>query len=211
MSSILKALKKLEDEKLERQTEYINLSTAILKPRTPQSGMQKWLWGGGIALLATLITLSSLYIGNKSSKESSPPHQVSLPAPEAIEKPAPPLRSTGLTPAPALDARVQPPKSNSSPDEITSSLPPQQRQLKASQENTVRTEHPASDSVELTLSGIAWNKDSADRLAVINGQPASIGSSVNGALVEEILHDKVRMNLAGRKFDLFLGRQTKTN
>jgi hypothetical protein len=68
-----------------------------------------------------------------------------------------------------------------------------------------------SNDSTLTLSGIAWNKDSSDRLAIINGQPAATGAVVNGAVVEEILQDKVRMNLSGRTFELFLGSHTKTN
>ena len=40
---------------------------------------------------------------------------------------------------------------------------------------------------KLVVSGIAWQKDSADRLAIVNGHPVRIGTTIDGAVVEEIL------------------------
>jgi general secretion pathway protein B len=77
----------------------------------------------------------------------------------------------------------------------------QPKQLPKPPAQAVETSEP-----RLTLSGIAWNKDSAERLAIINGQPASTGSHIGGAVVEEILPDRVRLSSKGRVFELSIGR-----
>jgi len=68
------------------------------------------------------------------------------------------------------------------------------------------TAAPAAATV--TLSGIAWNKDSAVRLAIINGQPTALGASVDGVVVEEILPDRVKLSRNGRVFELLIGKST---
>jgi len=69
----------------------------------------------------------------------------------------------------------------------------------------------ASAEPAFSVSGIAWNKDSADRLAIINGQPLTTGSAINGAVVEEILPDRVRFSRDGRTFEVHLGKAEKNN
>jgi len=70
---------------------------------------------------------------------------------------------------------------------------------------------PEQTDTSLTLSGIAWNKDSADRLAIINGQPTATGAIVSGVVVEEIMPDRVKVNSGGRSFEIFLGKPAKSN
>jgi len=70
---------------------------------------------------------------------------------------------------------------------------------------------PEQTDTSLTLSGIAWNKDSSDRLAIINGQPTATGAIVNGVVVEEIMPDRVKVNSAGRSFEIFLGKPANSN
>ena len=59
-----------------------------------------------------------------------------------------------------------------------------------------------TNSPSLTLSGIAWSKDSSDRLAIINGQPAATGAMVNGSRVEEILPDIFGAEQFGRAVEV---------
>jgi general secretion pathway protein B len=63
--------------------------------------------------------------------------------------------------------------------------------------------HAASD---LKVSGIAWQKESTSRLAVVNGVPVSQGAVVVGAKIEEILPDRVRFTRDSRSFEVFLGK-----
>ena len=61
----------------------------------------------------------------------------------------------------------------------------------------------------LRVSGIAWQKDSASRLAIVNGQPVGLGVDVGGATVDEIFPDRVRFTYRGEKIEVGLGRSSK--
>ena len=67
----------------------------------------------------------------------------------------------------------------------------------------------AGTTPKITVSGIAYNKDAADRLAVINGVPVGEGKSVSGVKVEEIMPDKVRFSLGQKIFEVPVGRSNQ--
>jgi hypothetical protein len=233
MSSILKALKKLEEEKsLPKNEKEVKISRDILKSQAEGKNSVKWLWRLGISATAVIIILSIALFRKSTTDVAKSPHM----------PPASPL-STSISPLPPATlpqplAVVGKKTAIPTPSSLkvlnkSSSLPllsPARKdprtltELPSTQAVTVelpKTDHVVNSALPLqtslpndaalTLSGIAWNTDSMDRLAIINGQPAATGAIVNGAVVEEILQDKVRMNLSGRTFELFLGRQTKTN
>ena len=56
----------------------------------------------------------------------------------------------------------------------------------------------------LSVSGIAWQKDNANRMAVVNSTPVREGEIVEGAVVKEILPDRVRFSLKGKEFEISL-------
>jgi type II secretory pathway component PulC len=56
----------------------------------------------------------------------------------------------------------------------------------------------------LKLTGIGWQKDAAARFVVINGSAVGEGGSVDGAKVEEILPDKVRLKVDGKSVEIGL-------
>jgi len=232
MSSILKALKKLEEEKaLQKNEKEVNISRDILKSQPEHKSSVNWLWLLGISATTAIIILSfALFRKSTTVDEVKSPRlpvmsrlSTSLLSPPAAFPP--PLAVEGkkaaiAPPSPVKVLNQDLPRSFSSPGKVprtltelpnspvvTTELP--KTELASKSAPPLRT--PLPDDTTLTLSGIAWNKDSSDRLAIINGQPTVTGAIVNGAVVEEILQDKVRMNLSGRTFELFLGRQTKTN
>jgi len=232
MSSILKALKKLEEEKsLLKNEKEVNVSRDILKPRSERKSSVNWSWLLGISATAVIIILSiALFHKSTTVDEGKSPRlptmsqlSTSLSSPPAAFPP--PLAVDGKKAAIARPSPVTVPNQDSSRPALSPARP-LPRTLTELPNTPVQTlELPKTDlavksapplrtplpDATLTLSGIAWNKDSSDRLAIINGQPTVTGAIVNGAVVEEILQDKVRMNLSGRTFELFLGRQTKTN
>ncbi len=63
----------------------------------------------------------------------------------------------------------------------------------------------------LRVSGIAWQKDGASRLAIVNGQPVGQGASVSGATVDEIFPDLVRFSFKGERVEVGLGKSSKDN
>lgn len=230
MSSILKALKKLEEEKvLHEESAGIKISREILKQKSDSRNKNRWLWLLGSSAAVVIITQSAALLRTSIPKEAvNPPElptytrQPALPALPVEKLPVKP-QSTGsskavsppsllsnepnLKPArqrfdqPAAPSRqretVQPPT-----QPPTTTAPPNTDPVV----NAAPLRQPAGREQTLTLSGIAWNKDSADRLAIINGQPTATGATVNGILVEEILQDRVRLSNNGKFFELLIGK-----
>jgi general secretion pathway protein B len=58
----------------------------------------------------------------------------------------------------------------------------------------------------LKVTGIGWQKDNADRLAIVNGKAVSEGAVVEGARVEEIFPDRVRFSFNDKAFEIPLGK-----
>jgi general secretion pathway protein B len=231
MSSILKALKKLEEEKsLQKSEKEVNISRDILTHQSDRKSSVNWLWLLGISatVVITILTFALFrksttvdevksprlpVMSRLSTSQSAPP--AAFPPPLAVDG-----KKAAVAPAPVTVLNQGSSRSFLSPGKeprtltelpnspvVTTELP----KTELAPRNVPSLRAPLPDDTTLTLSGIAWNKDSSDRLAIINGQPTVTGATVNGAVVEEILQDKVRMNLSGRTFELFLGRQTKTN
>ncbi len=234
MSSILKALKKLEEEKsFQKSGKEINISQEILKPQAEHSNSVRWLWlPGSVALALIMILATALFRSSSSKKETRIQPQVLIspglpslappPAPPALRSLSDDRKNIGKPPSSTVKTLNQePPKPLAERSRVRSSIKTELPNTPAVYIELPKTDFkantpppsqlPKSFDSSLTLSGIAWNKDSSDRLAIINGQPTATGASVDGAVVEEILPDKVRMNLSGRTFELFLGRQQKTN
>ena len=69
--------------------------------------------------------------------------------------------------------------------------------------------YSATGTPKIMVSGIAYNKDAPDRLAVINGAPAGEGKTVNGVTVEEIMPDKVRFSYGQKSFEVPVGRSNQ--
>ena len=68
---------------------------------------------------------------------------------------------------------------------------------------------PPPPPPRITVSGIAYNKEPADRLAVINGVPVGEGKAINGVTVEEIQPDRVRFSQGQKSFEVPLGRSSQ--
>lgn len=233
MSSILKALKKLEAEKslLDAKKE-INVSREILKQSSENRNMVKWLWllGSSAAIIIIFLTFALIRKPAANIVETSrelplaaQTAPVALPAQNQLVAPQPSTNTKNIpitSPATSIDpAQKQilqlPAQTNSGLTEIREvELPGTAVPLAEPQKikpllKAAALPAPASSELTFTLSGIAWNKDSAERLAIINGQPTATGSTVNGVIVEEILQDRVKMSHNGRSFELSIGRPAR--
>lgn len=235
MSSILKALKKLEEEKsLLDERKEINVSREILKQPTDNRKLVKWFWLLGSAATLVIIMLTLALMRTPATKAAVKLHEL----PGAL----PPV----VTRAPAPDLPVIPPRLSGndggagrggrapvtapeqhpvrqpalSSGESLQQMKPAELPVNTAPVAVPQKTDPAVKSVplpaavtseqSLALSGIAWNKDSADRLAIINGQPTAIGATVSGMVVEEILQDRVKLSHDGRTIELMLGKNSKT-
>lgn len=212
MSSILKALKKLEDEKTARAPHALNIDAEILKGgrrNTPVIGytltaLALFACGAGITYY-TMTPKSQPIIPSRqeaqypaagisvqTSAEVTP--AVTSPHPASITK-SPPVLSAPVPARTVLGTKApdrQPPK-----NVAAAPAAPSPARLAV-------VPHVAAPP-HLKVNGIAYQDESADSVAVINGQSVSIGTTVDGARVEAILKDRVKFSRSGKTFEVMLG------
>ena len=221
MSSILKALKKLEQEKAARKPDSFRIDAEILR-----GGTKRRFFSTGASLTAIVLFLCGVagtYLFMKQTQTSAPVQQ-SQSSKNRVRDDS----STGVFPASTLPAAEpqprQPAKGISAPEK--SGLSPRSMEKRQHTQTVKSTETvpqavPAeSKSVSpavpvaplvpsakpvLTVSGIAF-QDGADSVAVINGVTVSNGSVIEGARVEEIQKDRVRFSRGAEKFDSILDK-----
>jgi general secretion pathway protein B len=223
MSSILKALKKLEQEKAARKPDSFRIDAEILR-----GGPQRRFFSTGASLTAIALFLFGVvgtYLFMKHDQRSTPV-QHSEDSKSGVKGES----STGasLIPGstlPAVELQPRPPAKGSSVPEKSGSSPRSMKKQQFTQKvksaenipqavppepQTVSPSEPVAPIVPLAkpvlkVSGIAF-QDGADSMAVINGVTASNGSVIEGARVEEIQKDRVRFSRGAEKFDIILDK-----
>lgn len=203
MSSILKALKKVEAEKVSRSDAPVDIARDILRQSGRGSGTGfRLLLLTFVALVAAAGVLVLLLsgIGEKTegpSRSASPAGEGSInPGVEALQ---PASAAKDNTPQPSAtenmlsDKDIRPePSGVFEPHPLASDA--------AASEPTSPKRIPA-----LIVTGIAYQQDREGRLAVVNELPVMEGTLIEGARIEEILEDRVRFVKDGRTFEVGLG------
>ena len=213
MSSILEALKKLEDEKSARRGGGGNIAAKVAKPGRRPIQRPGWLLPVGMGVVAAAAALFTyILMGGFSTRikpvQPAPPAPQQQPqqaaAPSAQPAPLPVLppvivRNRALRPSPSspvarpAPAIVAPPPQPVEPPNVEK---PAALSLPAAQ--------PGPPALKVT--GIGWQKGNADRLAIVNGRAVSEGAVVEGARVEEIFPDRVRFSINDKTFEISLGK-----
>lgn len=203
MSSILKALKKLEDEKTARRRDPFNIDAEILRDdRPPRNSLL------GVSLLAGLLFICGggatyLYMQRTGGTPSGSP----APSPPAATVPAATPPENG---ARAESGRL---RSKRRADNPSSPSAASRKQL-AKAPTGAKPDQPvpaalrpaaAGMAPSIKVNGIAFQDGGADSVAVVNGIPVSGGSVIEGARVEEIRRDRVRFSRDGETFEVLLG------
>jgi general secretion pathway protein B len=210
VSSILKALRKLEEEKSRSREGTPDIARDILK-RGPRRKAFPWMTFASVAVLVLAFALTGYILMGKSEFQEPPQTQAIHEMPPA-QSPAPAVSSSEqknvLQPVsapapPTVAARKTPTKIPAGP--ALSAEP------KAAPEpvRTAPAPRPAAKEIvdplpALTLTGIAFQEDRESRLAVINDLPVMEGTVIAGARVVEISEDRVRFNYSGRSFEVLL-------
>lgn len=225
MSSILKALKRLEEDKAVRLDAPVDIARDILRqPRKTRHPASRQLLvpvvGGLVVAVGALFLLQAWH----STRASEPVTQ----AEPAVSQPQPP-------PSPAvapIEVRANAlPAVSGEPEivEVQMSPPP----VAAAVERAARPAGAAAGAVAppkalvpppdakpapaatveqaalppLAVSGIAFQTEREARLAVVNDLPVMEGTLIEGARVEEILADRVRFAWEGGTFEVLLGEK----
>jgi general secretion pathway protein B len=221
VSSILKALRKLEEEKSRSREGTPDIARDILKSG-PRRKSSTWMTVASIAVLVLAFALTG-YILVWKSKFPAPPEssqtihevpQAKVPdveketAAQAVARPesqlVPAKVSAEPKPLPAPAAKKSPSKTPSSPA-LSAPTRTATEPVKAVQSaGAVEKKEAAGRMPALKLTGIAFQEDRAARLAVINDLPVMEGTMIEGARVMEISEDRVRFNYSGRNFEVLL-------
>jgi hypothetical protein len=231
MSSILKALKKLESEKSHHRQEQLGIDAKIL-----QDGVSGRFSRSAVSLIAVALFVCGsgatyFYLKHDAADEIVP-HSISSQTEKRSQSLASGIVSPTLkggTVRSASSPLVSAKKVSASPDvQKHSTLSESARQsAKTSQpiqdgklvEITPKPVHlPAPSPAAaagtgtrptLTINGIAYQDGGSDNLAVINGVTVSSGTVIEGVKVEEIQKDRVRFSQGGEKFEIILNKSNR--
>lgn len=224
MSSILKALQKLEQERTARRGGQVDLARDLARKDGRDEKQRAWLVPagmGGVAVVAVLATYA--FMGGVSSHR---PAAVAPASPLPVQRPLPAEEKAGTTPE-SMGEPVTKPAPAYGPNLAGKGGRPSPSPVPATEQQATPVPRPAPSAAPyqkspaatppapapatplLSVSGIAWQKDSTARLAMVNGLSVTEGAMVEGARVEEILPDRVRFSFDRRDFDVPLGKSSK--
>jgi general secretion pathway protein B len=210
VSSILKALRKLEEEKSRSREGTPDIARDILK-RGPRRKAFPWMTFASVAVLVLAFALTGYILMGKSEFPEPPQAQAIHEMPPA-QSPAPAVSSSEQKNALQDVSAPAPPTAaaRKTPTKVPAG-PAWSAEPKAAPEpvKTAPAPRPAAKEIvdplpALTLTGIAFQEDRESRLAVINDLPVMEGTVIAGARVVEISEDRVRFNYSGRSFDVLL-------
>ena len=227
MSSILKALKKLENDTSLYKPEQLKIDAKILQDGVSGSFSRTSIFMIAVALFVCGGGATFLYF-NISSRHAITPQTISSgtesqspsPGPSGI---SPLLKSVKVqattpevsTPTISLPVRKQTrllkdpaqpslsPRSKNQHVEVASppELKPEAKPVPASTAPVSAVSRPI-----LTINGIAFQEGGSDNLAVINGVTVSNGAIIEGVKVEDIQKDRVRFSQGSEKFEIILNK-----
>jgi len=220
-------------DKAARQTREPDISGAITRSSQRRKSQPRWLVPTVMLLVATisiLVTYAVMGGFDSSRQKPAPPGVADIPqerpqaasqpllAPQAPVSAAPSRLPTTHAPRLPRATSERPGKTGAiipvpAPNQVAPVLSVEPKTAAplpspAQAPQAVTAEQPAAAPKPPTLrvSGIAWQKDSTSRLAVINGSSVTEGGMVEGARVEEIFPDRVRLSYNGSTFEIQMGK-----
>lgn len=230
MSSILKALRKLEQEKNTRKSGVVDVTGQVIYKREQRPRRQNWrvplsMAAVGITTAIGTYALTTVYShnGSEHSAPVSPAvrQQIQAAAPLQPEVAAPTSQDTILPVAvlakktvvpehfppalPLLKGRKETPSTPTAAPQPTVA-PSQPSPTPAHQQAAVPAQAVAASLPTLNVSGVAYEADGG-KFAIINGVAVTEGSVVAGAKVEEIQQDRIRLTFGQRSFDVPVGKK----
>lgn len=224
MSSILKALKKLEDDKVAHRTGELKLDAEILRsenrPRFFSAGviatsLLMLVGGSGATYVYLKRERPPVVSSQQRSPDSAAPEIKTEQLPEAaVVVPAEDLKKPSAVPKPLY----QPPPRRNTEKTVSAPTPVRPAPAVASKAaEPAKTPKPplipvsktAMDVPTLRVNGIAFQNNDADSMAIVNGTPVANGSAIEGITVEKILKDRVLFERAGEKFEIQLGQANR--
>ncbi len=222
MSSILKALKKLEHEKTGRFPESLNINSDILRSSEAPRNFSPLtlllfsllIFGGGAAVtflfLNNDITPKAISKSQQVNRIDNDHTTGSLPA--VITEMLPPE----IEVIPAKSSRPGKERRTTAP-EVTSGA--NNHSTKVEEAKAAKHEPAVAASSEhvttsravpaLRVNGIAFQNKGAESVAIVNGIAVTRGAVIEGATVVDVRNDRVLFKYNGEPFEILLGQSNK--
>jgi len=220
MSSILKALKKVENDQAGTKPKTLPPLSKIggTNPRSLPSvkivfiGLLLFVLGGGTVYYLTSFTAKPRETVSKSisSPKNNSLHTNKKDEPktnEAIQTVTPQTSKTSKT---VQVTKLQvPPRLEKVETTKTSTASKQTTERKAMpSSSTSAVDQPLKQPI-LEVNGIAYQGENGDSIAVINGVSVSKRSVIEGVTVQDIRQDRVTFSRNGKTFDVELGKTSR--
>lgn len=205
MSSILKALKKVEQEKSSRIPELLKIDSDILK--TVDSSRRSASYTSLLVLLVFGGGAAAYYFMN-GSKAPQPtavaPQAVTI---KTVSAPVSPVVTVSSPVTEAIQARTAAVTARKATAKAASSGisgQPEKPDMAAVREPAANAAVPA-----LRVNGIAYQGSAADSMAIVNGTAVSNGSVIEGITVVDVRKDRVLFQYNGERFEIQLGQSNQ--
>ena len=226
MSSILKALKKLEHEKTGRFPESLNISADILRPTESTRSFSPFtlllfsllIFGGGAA--ATFLFLTSSRVPQSattsqqliSAEDDQPQDSQASVTPDTL-----PAEIVVVSAKSNSTARRQLPQhKTTAPDNGVANKAPAAvepvRPVKSKEVAVVVKSEPVAATrilPALRVNGIAFQSKGAENVAIVNGVTVTKGATIEGAIVDDVRNDRVLFRYNGEPFEILLGQSNQ--
>lgn len=213
MSSILKALRRLEEEKARKSHIAPEISASLLREGTRRRQSPLWLWPTVVSFVILTVAVLLFWFSRQTPQQirvvaSSPPamtspgvssagHGGGVIIEEVIDQQQPGIRSVSYPPVSATPlpfAKVRPELPVAS-EVVTPVVVP------------VKPALAIEERQNPVVSAIAWQDDSSARMAVVDGLPVMTGESIGTARVAEIQRDRILFEESGIFFAVRLNAQ----
>ena len=228
MSSILKALKKLENEKTVRTPHSLKIDTDILKTADSSRRFSPYslallfllVFGGGAAVALYFIKDTKAPQETATSQPVTAVKTLQAKVPPPVIKSETPPAEIVVVPArkePSVEvSRTQhnkPPAAGKAARAIDKRAPKAAvagiSDVRKEADGAEKGTAPAAAVPSLRVNGIAFQNSGSDSMAIVNGIPVSHGSVIEGTTVEEVRKDRVLFQRNGEKFEIMLGQSNR--
>lgn len=212
MSSILKALRRLEEERARKNNCPPEISASLLRQETHRrSPSFVWMWPTLFALIIVILLVLVWWLWLPAPMVNKP--ESSIPSSSNLSAVFPEKRGRAVIIEDVIDTRrpiyLQPaasPTSIPSPPPTMVNPPPAPMSLEPENKTPLEvkkvTEAPIIERQSPIVSAIAWQDESSARMAVVDGLPVMTGESVSSAKVVEILFDRIIFEEDGVRFSV---------
>jgi hypothetical protein len=224
MSSILKALKKVENDNALRRPDELRIDAEILRTESHSRFSSSGMLLASLFLMAFGAGGTYLYMTRDKISEQTHPNSNIISGQKSPSVSATPEIITEQLP-PAIVVVPAQQKNNSAGDKLSKQHTSSQEKIPSkvskrpsgAERPVIIPQRTSSNSATqknntvpaLRVNGIAFQDDGSGTVAMINGEPISKGGIIAGVTVEEIYKNRVKFNYNGELFEVSLGQSNQ--